>query len=251
MNKRQRKKRSKKIKEIPLKDIQKKTPKQLNRYSPERLRKTYQKLRSTALKRLQRLEKAGFSGEDIYKKYEFEFTNPARDLTDAEIKEKILQVRKFLSTEESTVRGQKKKQKALETFADLVNKALREHEDYYEPYWDIPYQDEPDQEEPSDDTRDYHDRKRDSVIGRTDFIDVTDPEQVKMFAEFMMSIKYNLSAEIFYDIRELYDLWNLWKMEGKPTGDFKNASRNFQAGFIKFAGSETTRVKRGTRKKKK
>ena len=240
MNKRQRKKRSKKIKEIPLKDIQKKTPKQLNRYSPERLRKTYQKLRSTALKRLQRLEKAGFAGEDIYRNYEFEFTNPARDLTDTEIKEKILQVRKFLSTEESTVRGQKKKQKALENFADLINKAIHEQEEDYEP----------EQEEPSDETREYHDRKRDSVTGRADFIDITDPEQVKMFAEFMATIKYNLSAEIFYDIRELYDLWNLWKMEGKPIGDFKNASRNFQAGFLKFAGSETTRVKRGTRKKK-
>lgn len=241
MNKRQRKKKSKKIKEIPLKDIQKKTPKQLNRYRPERLRKTYQKLRSTALKRLQRLEKAGFTTEDIYKQYEFEFINPARDLTDTEIKEKILQVRKFLSTEESTVRGQKKKQRALENFADLINKALHEQEEDYEP----------DQEEPSDDTRDYHDRKRDSVTGEADFIDVTDPEQIKMFAEFMANIKYNLSAEIFYDIRELYDLWNLWKKEGKPTGDFKNASRNFQAGFLKFVSSETTRIKRGTRKKKK
>lgn len=240
MNKRQRKKKSKQIKPISLEDLQKKTPKQLNQYSPERLRKTYQKLRATANKRLARLDEAGFFNENIYREYEFEFINPARDLTDVEIKEKLLQVRKFLSTEESTVRGQKKREKAEKDFAEQLFKALHE-----EPEQEQEREQEQAREEK---TRQYRDKKRENVTGRSDFIDINDPEQVKTFTEFIMTVKYNLSAEIFYDIRELYDLWNLWIDEGRPVGDFKKASRNFQQGFMKFASSQRTSVKSRTRR---
>lgn len=241
MNKRQRKKKAKQIKPISLEDLQKKTPKQLNQYSPERLRKTYQQLRSTANKRLARLDKAGFFTENIYKEYEFEFINPARDLTDVEIKENLLQVRKFLSTEESTVRGQKKREKAEKDFAEQLFKAL--HEDQ-EMEW-------VEDQEMDDKTRQYKNTNRENVTGRADFIDINDPAQVKTFTEFIMTVKYNLGAEIFYDIRELYDLWNLWLDEGRPVGDFRKASRNFQQGLMKFASSQRTSVKSRTRRSKK
>lgn len=238
MNKRKRKKRSKQIKPIPLKDLQKKTPKQLNQYKPERLRKTYQKLRAVANKRLKRLDEAGFFDQNIYKEYEFEFINPARDLTDTDIKEKLLQVRKFLSTEESTVRGQKKRQKAEEDFAEQVFNAL--HDDNYQWHQDTNAE--------QDETYHFKDTKRENVNSRADFIDITDPKQVKVFTEFIMTVKYNIGAEIFYDIRELYDLWNLWIDEGRPTGNFSKASRKFQQGLMKFASSPRTSVKSRTRR---
>lgn len=244
MNKRQRKKKSKQIKPISLEDLQKKTPKQLNQYSPERLRKTYQKLRATANKRLERLNKAGFFTENIYKEYEFEFINPARDLTDGEIKEKLLQLRKFLSTEESTVRGQKKREKAEKDFAEQLFKALHEETEQEQEQAQEREQEQVQEEK----TRQYRDKKRDNVTGREDFIDISDPDQREIFNEFMATIKYNLSAEIFYDIRELYDLWNLWLDEGKPMGSFSKASRNFRQGLMKFASSQRTSVKNRTRR---
>lgn len=243
MNKRQRKKKSKKssVKPIPLKDLQKKTPKQLNQYKPERLRKTYQHLRAVANKRLKRLDEAGFFDQNIYKEYEFEFINPARDLTDTDIKEKLLQVRKFLSTEESTVRGQKKRQKAEEELAELLFKALHEEQ------VDTTYQYN-DSESDRNETYHFKDTKRENVNSRADFIDITDPKQVKVFIEFISNVKYNIGAEIFYDIRELYDLWNLWLDEGRPTGNFSKASRKFQQGLMKFASSQRTSVKSRTRR---
>ena len=242
MNKRKRKKRSKQIKPIPLKDLQKKTPKQLNQYKPERLRKTYQHLRAVANKRLKRLDEAGFFDQNIYKEYEFEFINPARDLTDTDIKEKLLQVRKFLSTEDSTVRGQKKRQKAEEDFAEQIFNAL--HEDHEQ---DDKYQDT-NVDQDQDETYHFKDIKRENVNSRADFIDITDPKQVNVFTEFISNVKYNLGAEIFYDIRELYDLWNLWIDEGRPTGNFSKASRKFQQGLMKFASSQRTSVKSRTRR---
>lgn len=247
MNKRQRKKKSKRssIKPIPLKDLQKKTPKQLNQYKPERLRKTYQHLRAVANKRLKRLDEAGFFDQNIYKEYEFEFINPARDLDDVGIKEKLLQVRKFLSTEESTVRGQKKREKAEKELAEQLFNALYgdqdEQGDTIYPFIDT----KTDQE---DETYHFKDTNRENVNGRADFIDITDPKQVKIFTEFVSNVKYNLGAEIFYDIRELYDLWNLWIDEGRPTGNFSKASRKFQQGLMKFASSQRTSVKSRTRR---
>ena len=248
MNKRKRKKRSKQIKPIPLQDLQKKTPKQLNQYKPERLRKTYQHLRAVANKRLERLDKAGFFDQNIYKEYEFEFINPARDLTDTDIKEKLLQVRKFLSTEESTVRGQKKREKAEKELAEQLFNALYgeqdEQGDTIYPFIDT----ETDQ---GDETYHFKDTKRENVNSRADFIDITDPKQVKIFTDFISNVKYNIGAEIFYDIRELYDLWNLWRDEGRPQGNFSKASRKFQQGLMKFASSQRTSVKSRTRRSKK
>lgn len=252
MNKRQRKKKSKNssVKPIPLKDLQKKTPKQLNQYKPERLRKTYQHLRAVANKRLKRLDEAGFFDQNIYKEYEFEFINPARDLDDVGIKEKLLQLRKFLSTEESTVRGQKKRQKAEEDFAEQLFNALYGDHDETDQEQDDKYQQHQDTNADQDQDETYHfkNTKRENVNSRADFIDITDPKQVKVFTEFIMTVKYNIGAEIFYDIRELYDLWNLWLDEGRPTGNFSKASRKFQQGLMKFASSQRTSVKSRTRR---
>lgn len=243
MNKRQRKKRSKKqVKPIPLKDLQKKTPKQLNQYKPERLRKTYQQLRATAKKRLDRLEKAGFTDENIYKQYRFAFENPSRDLTDSEIKQKILELRKFLSTKESTVRGQKQKQKALEDMANFVNDILNNKDNIIDDTAEIiPEMSEPDINIP--------DINPDDITGYTDFIDTNDEKVMAQWGDFMDSLRYSLNAEILYDIGELFELWETWQQTGRHLGKFNKAPEQFQRKWNKFRSSQRTRIKRSSKSK--
>lgn len=226
MNKRQRKKKSKKIEPIKLEIIQQRTPKQLNRFSPERLRKTYQQLRATANKRLQRLENAGFSNTNIYQQYQFEFVNPARDLTDIEIKEQILKVRKFLGTKESTVREQRKQQKQLKESAIIFNAILNEEIETTQFVMIEPEKEKPENKKP--------------IIKHTDFVDINDEKQLKMYGDFMDTLRYNLSAEITYNLEELFDLWNMWQNEGQYLGKFSNAPTALRNMWYKFINSVNT-----------
>lgn len=225
MNKRQRKKKTKKVEPIKLEIIQQRTPKQLNRFSPARLRKTYQKLRATANKRLQRLEKAGFANTNIYQQYQYEFVNPARDLTDTEIKEQILKVRKFLGTNESTVREQRKQRKQLKESATVFNDILNQDIDTTQ-FVMVDKEKQP--------------QNKKIIVRHTDFIDINDEEQLKMYGDFMDNIRYNLSAEIKYSLEELFELWNMWRNEGQYLGKFSNAPLALRNLWFKFVSSPNT-----------
>ena len=225
MNKRQKKKHAKKVQPIPLETLQKRTPKQLSRFSNARLRRTYQKLRSTALKRLKRLEEYGYTDQSIYKEYQFAFDNPSRDMDDVDIKEKLLEIRKFLGNPESTVRGQKKREKQIKDSADLFNAIVSGQiplDETGEPQFGVlqeqqlEYYYDPDAE------------------GYEKFIDTSDPDQLRKFEQFLSIVNYNAKGYIQDPSDEYFELWVAWLQSGEYVGKFshapdilKNAAKKF------------------------
>ena len=107
---------------IPLEELQGMSPQEMGNKPADLLRHTYQRLRETALKRIQRLKMAGFTHRDTYKEYKEEFLEKSSFLDDIGIKEGLLKLRTFLGTPESTVRGQKAADKRVKENAELFTK---------------------------------------------------------------------------------------------------------------------------------
>ena len=107
---------------IPLEELQGMSPQEMGNKPADLLRHTYQRLRETALKRIQRLKMAGFTHRDTYKEYKEEFLEKSSFLDDIGIKEGLLKLRTFLGKPESTVRGQKAADKRVKENAELFTK---------------------------------------------------------------------------------------------------------------------------------
>lgn len=112
----------KKYPTIPLEELQGMSPQEMGNKSADLLRHTYQRLRETALKRIQRLKMAGFTHRDTYKEYKGEFLEKSSFLDDVGIKEGLLKLRTFLGIPESTVRGQKAADKRVKENAEMFTK---------------------------------------------------------------------------------------------------------------------------------
>lgn len=112
----------KKYPTIPLEELQGMTPQEMGNKPTDLLRHTYQRLRETALKRIQRLKMAGFTHRDTYKEYKGEFLERSSFLDDTGIKEGLLKIRTFLGIPESTVRGQKAADKRVKENAEMFTK---------------------------------------------------------------------------------------------------------------------------------
>lgn len=107
---------------IPLEELQGMSPQEMGNKPADLLRHTYQRLRETALKRIQRLKMAGFTHRDTYKEYKGEFLERSSFLDDTGIKEGLLKLRTFLGIPESTVRGQKAADKRVKENAEMFTK---------------------------------------------------------------------------------------------------------------------------------
>lgn len=107
---------------IPLEELQGMSPQEMGNKPADLLRHTYQRLRETALKRIQRLKMAGFTHSDTYKEYKEEFLEKSSFLDDIGIKEGLLKLRTFLGIPESTVRGQKAADKRVKENAEMFTK---------------------------------------------------------------------------------------------------------------------------------
>lgn len=217
MNKRKKKKK-KKIQAISQETLQQRTPKQLARYSDERLRKTYQNMRATANKRLNRLKESGFEKSQIYLQYRESFAQKPSTMSSTEIYQALLEVRTFLGDKTSTVRGMKNLVKDLQESAKEYNKKLEESEEETEETEEI--------EEPEIETV-------------TDFIDWQNEEQLQQFGDFMDLLRYNIDTDITYNIEELKQLWDVWQ-ENKYYGDFNFASNDLYNAFNKLLESKNT-----------
>ena len=209
MNKRKRKKKAKKIQAISQETLQKRTPKQLARYSDERLRKTYQNMRATANKRLKRLKESGFEKSQIYLQYRESFAQKPSTMSSKEIYQSLLEVRTFLGDKTSTVRGMKQLVKDLQESAKEYNKKLEESA------------------EETAETEYTEEIPGPEIETVTDFIDWQDENQLQQFGDFMDLLRYNIDTDITYNIEELKQLWDVWQ-ENKYYGDFNFANNDFR-----------------------
>lgn len=84
-------------------DISEYTPRSLQAYSPAEVRREYTRQRDIAMKRLKRMEQRGQTGWFYDRNKErFPYT---RDLTDAEIRQRLSELADFVESPMSTVRG--------------------------------------------------------------------------------------------------------------------------------------------------
>lgn len=217
MNKRKKKKSAKKIQAISQETLQQRTPKQLARYSEERLRKTYQNMRSIANKRLNRLKESGFEKSQIYLQYRESFAQKSSTMSSKEIYQALLEVRTFLGDKTSTVKGMKKVIKDLQESAQKYNKKLEETEE----------------------TKETEEIAEPEIETVTDFIDWQDEEQLQQFGDFMDLLRYNIDTDITYNIEELKQLWDVWQ-ENKYYGDFNFGSNDLYNAFNKLLESKNT-----------
>lgn len=224
MNKRKRKKKAKKIQAISQETLQKRTPKQLARYSDEHLRKTYQNMRATANKRLNRLKESGFEKSQIYLQYRESFAQKPSTMSSTEIYQSLLEVRTFLGDKTSTVRGMKKLVKDLQESAKEYNKKLEESEE---------------ETEETEETEEIEEITEPEIETVTDFIDWQDENQLQQFGDFMDLLRYNINTDITYNIEELKQLWDVWQ-ENKYYGDFNFASNDLYNAFNKLLESKNT-----------
>ena len=84
-----------------------------NNYSPSEIRKEYSRVRAIAIKRLNRLAKAGFGETSVYK-YNVFNTKKLSELTEKQIPLALSQLARFLDNPLSTVTGQKAQRKLYE-----------------------------------------------------------------------------------------------------------------------------------------
>ena len=212
---------TKKVKEISLEDIQKKTPKQLNMYSPQRLITAYRHLRKIANDRLYKLKKY-FPDSNTYKEYRESFAEKPSQMTLSDIKSAILEVRKFLSLPSSTIRGQRKYQEELVKKAEMYNQVVNKPT--------ITTQTEKKKSKPV--------RPDAKLRG---YIDTDNPEIMKMFGDFMDLLRYSTSYFLVYEMDSLSELWDAYQQN--PTlNSLKNAPDDLKNAFEKFLNDEHTLI---------
>ena len=171
---------------------------QLSKLSPKDLRSAYSRLRQTALKRLKRLRENQLDYLDIYKLNREDFAAKPSSMTDSEVAQALLNARNFLDNPTSTVRGAKKE---LQDRA----KTIKETIDYDTNYGGI--------------------------------IDPTDPAMLRVWGDFMDTLRASSEYELVYDLEDLRELWNVYQRranadtftdtEGKHYRDLDEAFERF------------------------
>ena len=114
------KKPRKKFKTLTEEQVSNLAPQELSRYDDSVLFHTYQKMRDKALKRLQRLKKAGFAERNTYREYKDTVSVKPSTMTENEIKQGIIELRAFFTNPLTTVRGQKKADKNAQAEQEII-----------------------------------------------------------------------------------------------------------------------------------
>lgn len=105
---------------LSLEELSNLSPQQIGKQDSKLLFHTYQRLRDTALKRLKRLEKAGFADTNVYREYREDIAVKPSTMTSEEIKKGLIELRAFLSNEQTKVSWQKKNKQDKQEFAKIV-----------------------------------------------------------------------------------------------------------------------------------
>lgn len=105
---------------LSLEELSNLSPQQIGKQDSKLLFHTYQRLRDTALKRLKRLEKAGYSDTNVYREYREDIAVKPSTMTSEEIKKGLIELRAFLSNEQTKVSWQKKNKKDKEELQKII-----------------------------------------------------------------------------------------------------------------------------------
>lgn len=105
---------------ISLEKLSDMSPQEIGAQDSKLLFHTYQKLRDTAIKRLKRLEKAGYSDTNVYREYRDDISVKPSTMTDEEIKKGLIELRAFLSNEQTKVSWQKQNMENKEKMREIV-----------------------------------------------------------------------------------------------------------------------------------
>lgn len=105
---------------ISLEKLSEMSPQEIGAQDSKLLFHTYQKLRDTALKRLKRLEKAGYSDTNVYREYRDDISVKPSTMSSEEIKKGLIELRAFLSNEQTKVSWQKKNEENKEKVQEIV-----------------------------------------------------------------------------------------------------------------------------------
>jgi len=105
---------------ISLEKLSDMSPQEIGAQDSKLLFHTYQKLRDTAIKRLKRLEKAGYSDTNVYREYRDDIAVKPSTMTDEEIKKGLIELRAFLSNEQTKVSWQKQNKENKAKMREIV-----------------------------------------------------------------------------------------------------------------------------------
>lgn len=105
---------------ISLEKLSEMSPQEIGAQDSKLLFHTYQRLRDTALKRLKRLEKAGYADTNVYREYRDDIAVKPSTMTDKEIKKGLIELRAFLSNEQTKVSWQKKNEENKGKVREIV-----------------------------------------------------------------------------------------------------------------------------------
>ena len=105
---------------LSLEKLTEMSPQEIGAQDSKLLFHTYQKLRDTALKRLKRLEKAGYSDTNVYREYRDDISVKPSTMTNEEIKKGLIELRAFLSNEQTKVSWQKKNKENKGKIQEIV-----------------------------------------------------------------------------------------------------------------------------------
>lgn len=105
---------------LSLEELSNMSPQEIGAQDSKLLFHTYQRLRDTAMKRLKRLEKAGYSDTNVYREYREDIAVKPSTMTSEEIKKGLIELRAFLSNEQTKVSWQKQNKKNTEELEKIV-----------------------------------------------------------------------------------------------------------------------------------
>lgn len=105
---------------LSLEELSNMSPQQIGTQDSKLLFHTYQRLRDTAMKRLKRLEKAGYSDTNVYREYREDIAVKPSTMTGEEIKKGLIELRAFLSNEQTKVSWQKQNKKNTEEVEKII-----------------------------------------------------------------------------------------------------------------------------------
>lgn len=105
---------------LSLEELSNMSPQEIGAQDSKLLFHTYQRLRDTALKRLKRLEKAGYSDTNVYREYREDIAVKPSTMSSGEIKKGLIELRAFLSNEQTKVSWQKQNKKNTEELEKIV-----------------------------------------------------------------------------------------------------------------------------------
>lgn len=189
---------------LSVKDFLKLSPQEIGAKTAEERRAQYTAVRRAALKRLESLEEHGYSYRDIYRDYRESFAEQPSTMSDEEIGSALMEIRQFLRNPESTVQGTRDAIRAAQ-------EQLRGIMDSAKPY--------------------------------AGMIDPDDEDQLKVWGDFMDTIKALSHYELYYKPEDLNELWESYQQNigNKGFGNSEGAKK-FMKAFEKFAAKDSVRM---------